>query len=95
MAEILAVKSLWWVGGVVGWVPVHRLVTATVRFGCDNFNIDTMDRPYIEHHLDVDQLGGLPGCSVEHYLIQMLNFVHKSLDEKEPIVVLLGLVDFS
>ena len=38
MAEILAVKSL--CGGVVGWVggwvPVHRLVTATVRFGCDN-----------------------------------------------------------
>ena len=30
-------KSLWWGGGgVVGWVPVHRLVTATVRFGCDN-----------------------------------------------------------
>ena len=28
-------KSLWW-GGGVGWVPVHRLVTATVRFGCDN-----------------------------------------------------------
>ena len=27
-------KSLWWGGG--GWVPVHRLVTATVRFGCDN-----------------------------------------------------------
>ena len=22
----------WW----CGWVPVHRLVTATVRFGCDN-----------------------------------------------------------
>ena len=29
-------KSLWW-GGGGGWVPVHRLVTATVRFGCDNF----------------------------------------------------------
>ena len=25
-------------GGVVGWVPVHRLVTATVRFGCDNLS---------------------------------------------------------
>ena len=31
------VKSLWWWGG--GWVPVHRLVTATVRFGCDNMDI--------------------------------------------------------
>ena len=39
MAEILAVKSLCGGGGGwggVGWVPVHRLVTATVRFGCDN-----------------------------------------------------------
>ena len=34
-------KSLWWGGGGGGWVPVHRLVTATVRFGCDNnsFNL--------------------------------------------------------
>ena len=36
MAEILTVKSLCGVVVVVGWVPVHRLVTATVRFGCDN-----------------------------------------------------------
>ena len=25
--------------------------------------------PYIEHHIDVDQLGGLPGCSVSHYFM--------------------------
>ena len=53
--------------------------------------------PYIAPHLDTDQLGGLPGCSVEHYLIQMLDFIHRSLDRnnKEPTAVLVGLVDFS
>ena len=53
--------------------------------------------PYIEPHIDTDQLGGLPGCSVNHYLIQMLDFIHKKLDngQKEPTAVLCGLVDFS
>lgn len=53
--------------------------------------------PYIGHHIDMDQLGGLPGCSVEHYLILMLDFTHRSLDKnhKEPTAVLAGLVDFS
>ena len=36
MAEILTFKSLCGVGGGGGWVPMHRLVTATVKFGCDN-----------------------------------------------------------
>ena len=45
----------------------------------------------------MDQLGGLPGCSVDHYLILMLDFIHRSLDKnhKEPTAVLTGLVDFS
>jgi hypothetical protein len=53
--------------------------------------------PYIEPHIDTDQLGGLPGCSVNYYLIQMLDFIHKKLDngQKEPTAVLSGLVDFS
>ena len=53
--------------------------------------------PYIAPHLDLDQLGGLPGCSVEHYLIQMLDFIQSNLDKthKEPTAVLLALVDFS
>ena len=53
--------------------------------------------PYIEHHIDLDQLGGLPGCSVNHYLVQMLDFIHKNLDNghKTPTAVLCGLVDFS
>ena len=53
--------------------------------------------PYIAPHLDLDQLGGLPGCSVEHYLVQMLDFIHRNLDKnrKEPTAILVGLVDFS
>ena len=53
--------------------------------------------PYIAPHLDIDQLGGLPGCSVEHYLVQMLDFIHRNLDNnyKEPTAVLVALVDFS
>ena len=53
--------------------------------------------PYIAHHIDIDQLGGLPGCSVNHYLIQMLDFIHKNLDNghTKPTAVICGLVDFS
>ena len=53
--------------------------------------------PYISPHIDLDQLGGLPGCSVNHYLIQMLDFIYKNLDncKKKPTAVLAGLVDFS
>ena len=53
--------------------------------------------PYIENHLDHDQLGGLPGCSVDHYLVLMMDFIHSNIDKshKEPTAVLAGLVDFS
>ena len=53
--------------------------------------------PFIAHHIDLDQLGGLPGCSVEHYLVLMLDFIHKNIDnaKKKPTAVLAGLVDFS
>ena len=53
--------------------------------------------PFIEPHLDTDQLGGLPGCSVEHYLVLMLDFIHKNIDKsyKDPTAVIAALVDFS
>ena len=53
--------------------------------------------PYIAPHIDLDQLGGLPGCSVNHYLIQMLDFIHRNLDNssKRPSAVICALVDFS
>ena len=54
-------------------------------------------RPFIEPHLDIDQLGGLPGCSVNHYLVKMFDFIHQSLDKSStsPTAVVCALVDFS
>ena len=53
--------------------------------------------PYISPHLDVDQLGGLPDCSVSHYLVLMLDFIHRNLDASpnNPTAVIACLVDFS
>ena len=53
--------------------------------------------PYIYPHIDLDQLGGIPGCSVNHYLIQMLDFIQRNLDNNvtRPTAVLTGLVEFS
>ena len=53
--------------------------------------------PYISPHIDHDQLGGLPGCSVEHYLVLLLDFVHRNLDatSTKPTAVLAAFVDFS
>ena len=36
---------------VVGWVPVHRLVTATVRFGCDNLLVSILSTHYVLHNI--------------------------------------------
>ena len=49
--------------------------------------------PYIERFLDPGQCGGLKGSSITHYLVKLLNFVHKHLDCKEPYAVLLALID--
>ena len=45
----------------------------------------------------MDQLGGLPGCSVNHYLILMLDFIQKKLDtgHKKQTAVMACMVDFS
>lgn len=53
--------------------------------------------PYISPHIDIDQLGGLPDCSVNHYLILLLDFIHSKLDggHSNPTAVLACLVDFS
>ena len=31
--------------------------------------------PFIHPHIDPDQMGGMPGCSVEHYIIKMVQFI--------------------
>ena len=37
--------------------------------------------PYLEPHLDPDQMGGRRGCSIEHYIVKMVHFVLGSLDK--------------
>ena len=51
--------------------------------------------PYIYPHIDVAQLGGVPGCSVVHYLVNMIHFILLKVDQKKPTAVLATLVDFS
>ena len=45
----------------------------------------------------MDQFGGLPGCSVDHYLILMLDFINRQLDnnQRQPTAVFAAFVDFS
>ena len=52
---------------------------------------------YIFPHIGLDQLGGLPGCSVVHYIIRMIDFILKNLDNssKNPSAVIAATVDFS
>ena len=52
---------------------------------------------YLAPHIGLDQLGGLPGCSIVHYIVRMTDFILRSLDDssKEPKAVLAATVDFS
>ena len=44
----------------------------------------------------MDQLGGMPGCSVSHYLINMIHFILSKLDpKKSPSSIIAAFVDFS
>ena len=51
--------------------------------------------PFIHPHINSDQMGGMPGCSVEHHVIKMLHFILSSMDGKSDIAVLAVPVDFS
>ena len=52
--------------------------------------------PYILPHLSHDQMGGIPGSSVVHYLTKMLHWILEKLDNNnEPTAVLASLIDFS
>ena len=52
---------------------------------------------YISPHICSDQLGGLPGCSIVHYIIRMMDFILRRLDNssKNPGAVIATTVDFS
>ena len=45
--------------------------------------------------LDVRQYGGMRGNSVQHYLIELMNFILYNQDSTEPTAILACLVDFS
>ena len=52
---------------------------------------------YISPHIGSDQLGGLPGCSIVHYIIRMMDFILRNLDNStsNPSAVIAATVDFS
>ena len=50
--------------------------------------------PYLKSHIDPYQMGGVPGGSVEHYIIKMLNFIMKNMDGNPDIAVLSVPVDY-
>ena len=51
--------------------------------------------PYIRPYMDPDQMGGVPGCSIEHYIIKMTDFILKSMDGNHDAAVLAAPVDYS
>ena len=51
--------------------------------------------PYVKPHLDRDQMGGVPGCSVEHYIVNMVDFILKSMDGDTDATLLSVAVDYS
>ena len=53
--------------------------------------------PYIRPHLSKDQMGGIPGSSVVHYLTRLIHWILQKTDNnsKDPTAVLASLIDFS
>ena len=49
----------------------------------------------IGDQLDIRQYGGMRGNSIQHYLIELLNFILYNQDNQEPTAILACLVDFS
>jgi hypothetical protein len=51
--------------------------------------------PVIEPYFDPGQCGGLKGSSIEHYLVRILDFIHRTLDSRVPHAAVLGTQDLS
>ena len=51
--------------------------------------------PFIKQHMDPDQMGGVPGCSIEHYIVKMLHFILGSMDGDSQSAVMGIPVDYS
>jgi hypothetical protein len=51
--------------------------------------------PMVDKYLDLGQCGGLKNTSVNHYLVNLLNFVHTAVDQPTPTAVVMAALDLS
>ena len=51
--------------------------------------------PVIDQFLDPGQCGGLKNSSINHYLVKLLDFIHRTLDQRTPHCVVLSAEDLS
>ena len=51
--------------------------------------------PLVDEYLDPGQCGGLKNTSIQHYLIKLLDFIHKGLDQRTPHAVVVAALDLS
>ena len=51
--------------------------------------------PIVDPFLDPGQYGGLKGSSTNHYLVKLLDFIHKQVDNRLPHAVVLMILDLS
>ena len=51
--------------------------------------------PFVQPYIDPDQMGGVPGWSIEHYIVKMLHFILTSMDVNRDAAVIALPVDFS
>ena len=83
-------------------IPVPQTEDDVRGIGLTNWVSKQLERlvldwiwPYIQPHLDPDQMGGRPGCSIEHYIVKMIHFILSSMDGNRDAAVLAVPVDYS
>ena len=63
--------------------------TAWVSKLCENI-LGSYILPVIDSFLDPGQCGGLRKTSITHYLVKLLDFIHKALDKRTPHAAVLS-----
>ena len=51
--------------------------------------------PAIKQHMDPDQMGGVPGCSIDHYIVKIIHFKLGSVGGDSASAVMGIHVDYS
>ena len=51
--------------------------------------------PLVDQYLDPGQCGGLKNTGIQHYLIKLLDFIHRGLDQRTPHAVVVAAIDLS